>query len=156
MAVVAAPQRLGGVERGAVAQRHERVLQLRPAARMRVHVAGRHARHPQPPGQRGQRPVAGAIVARVGALQLHVQPLRAERVEQPPRRGLVVAPVPIPTLGAPGQADQALGVLEHRLQFHRRLAALAPRRPSRVWACASVRIRQRLLQPRASRTSSVR
>ena len=46
--------------------------------------------------------------------------------------------------------------VEHRLQLHRRLAALASRRAeSRVWAWASVMIRQRLLQPRSSRTSSV-
>ena len=52
MAVVAAPQWLAGVERGAVAQRHEGVLQLRAAARVGVDVAAGHARHPEAPGER--------------------------------------------------------------------------------------------------------
>ena len=88
---------------------------------MGVHVAGGHALDAQPPAERGQRPVARAVVTGVGALQLDPQTLRAEGVEQPSRGRLVVhAP-----LGAAGQADQALGMLQHRLQGHRRLAALA-------------------------------
>ncbi len=59
-------------------------------------------------------------------------------------------------LGAARQADETLGMLEHGLQRHRGLGALAPAEPSRVCACASVMIRQRFLQPRPSRTSSVR
>ena len=57
--------------------------------------------------------------------------------------------------GAAGQADEPLGVVEHRLHVHRRPPS-SRRRGSRVWAWASVRIRQRLRQPRSSRTSSVR
>ena len=86
VAVIPTTQRLAGVERGAVAERHERVLQLGPDARVRVDVAGGHAPHPQPPGERGQRTVARAIVTGVRALKLHVQVLRAERIEQPQRR----------------------------------------------------------------------
>ena len=138
-----------------VAQRHERILQLRPRACVRVHVAGGHAPHAQPPAERGQRAVAGAIVAGVGALQLHAQALRAERVEQPPRRRLVVTPLPTAIGRTAGQADEALGVVEHGLQVHRRLASSRRPVPSRVCAWASVMIRQRLLQPRSSRTSSV-
>ena len=55
MAEVAAPQRLGGVERRVLAHRDERVLQRRAAPRVRVHVAGRHARH-----ARAARPAARA------------------------------------------------------------------------------------------------
>src|ERR1039458_9789990 len=47
-----------------------------------MHIAGGHAPDPQPPGERGQRVVASAIVAGGWTLQLHVQPLRPERVEQ--------------------------------------------------------------------------
>jgi len=104
VAVVATPQRLGCLERGAQAQRHERVLQLRARAGMRVYVAGGHACHPQPPGERGQRPVAGAVVAGVGALQLDPQSIRAEGVEQPPRGRLVVHAM----LGTSAQAEEAL------------------------------------------------
>ncbi len=138
-------------------ERHERVLQLGPGARVRVDVAGGHASDSQPPGERGQRAVAGAIVAGVRALQLHVQALRAERVEQPPGRALVVdAATDHRSAGTARQADEALGVVDHRLHVHRRLGVLAPRRCSRGCAAwASVMIRQRLLQPRSSRTSSV-
>ena len=121
VAVVATPQRLAGVERGAVAQRHEGVLQLRATARVGVHVAARHARHPEAPGERLQRAVARAIVAGVGALQLHAQAVRAEGVQQPPRGGLVVHAAG----GASREAHQPLAVLPHRLQAHRRLAPLA-------------------------------
>ena len=71
---------------------------------------------------RGQRAVARAVVTAVGTLQLDPQPLRAERVEQPSRGRLVV----YAALGAAGQADEALGVLQHGLQGDRRLTALAP------------------------------
>ena len=152
MAVVAAPQRLAGVERGAVAQRHEGVLQLRAAARVGVHVAARHARHPEAPGERLERAVARAIVAGVGALQLHAQAMRAEGVQQPPRGGLVVHAVD----GAAGEAHQPLAVLPHRLQAHRRLAPLAAPGPLARVGVRAVSSRQRLRQPRASRTSSVR
>ena len=128
MAVVAAPQRLGGVERGVVAQRHEGILQLGARARVGVHVARGNARHPQPPGQRRQRPVACPVVAGIGTLELHAQPLGAEGVEQPPRGGLVVHAVP----GAARQAHEALGVLQHRLRLHRGLRALASRAIARV------------------------
>jgi hypothetical protein len=131
MTVVAATQRLAGVERGVVAERHERVLQLGPGARVRVDVAGGHASDPQPPGVRCQRTVARAIVAGVWALQLHVQALRAERVEQPPGHAL---PILIAAgrrarehgpSGAARQADEALGVVDHRLHVHPRLRQLA-------------------------------
>ena len=136
MAVIAAAQRLGGVKGGAVAQRHERILQLGPHARVRVHVAGGHAPDLQPPRQRRQRPVAGSVVAGVRALQLHIQVLRTERVEQPPRRRLVAHAgrrqpgcADHRATGTAGQADQALGVFDHVSQVHPRLAQLASGRP---------------------------
>ena len=57
VAVVAAPQRLGGVERRVLADRDEDVLQPRPRARVRVDVAGRHARHAR--AARPARPARG-------------------------------------------------------------------------------------------------
>ncbi len=134
VAVVAPSQRLAGVERGAVAQRHEGVLQLRALARVGVHVAARHTRHPEAPGERLERPVARAIVPGVGALQLHAQAVRTERIQQPPRRGLVVHAV----VGAARETHQPLAVLPHRLQAHRWLAPLAAAGP-----LACVRVRQR-------------
>ena len=87
---------------------------------MGVHVTGGHAPDAQPPAERGQRPVARAIVTGVGALQLDPQSLGAEGVQQPSRGRLVVhAP-----LGATRQAHQALGMFQHGLKSHRRLAAL--------------------------------
>ncbi len=126
VAAVATAQRLGGVERRAVAQCHERVLQLGPAACMRMHVAAGHARHPEPPRERRQRAVAGAVVPRIGTLQLHAQVLRAERLEQAPCDRLVAdAAADRRVPGAARQADEALRVVEHRLQRDRRLAPLA-------------------------------
>ena len=118
---------------------------------MRVDVAGRHARHAEPPREPRQPPVAGAIVAQERPLQLDPQPVGAERVEQPPQRELVVHAAQ----RAAAQADEPLGVLEHRLERHVRLRRRAPA-VSRVCACARVRIRHRFDQPRASSTSSVR
>ena len=158
VAVVAAPQRLGGVERGVVGERHERILQLGPGARVRVDVAGGHAPDPQPPGVRGQRAVAGTIVAGIRALQLHVQALRAERVQQPPRRPARPRrrwPIEPSARRSPsGRRGPRRG---RSPPARPPTAPLRSRRaaPSRVCAWASVMIRQRLLQPRSSRTSSV-
>ena len=107
---VPAPHGLGGIERGVVADGHERVLERRARARVRVDVAGGHAGHAQPGGQAGQCPIARAVVAVEGALQLDQEAVAAERSEQGARRRLVVHPAG----GAARQADEPLGVLEHR------------------------------------------
>jgi hypothetical protein len=105
--VVAAPQRLGGIKRRVLADRHERVLEPRPCGRVGVDVAGRHARHAQPRGEVGQLAVAGAIVAMERALQLDPERVAPEDGQQRAGGGLVVDAV----VGAPRQADQSLGVL---------------------------------------------
>ena len=129
VAVVAASQRLGCVKRGVVGERHKRVLQLGPGACVRMDVAGGHTPDSQPPRLRRQRTIARTIVAGIRALQLHVQTLPPERVQQPPRSGLVAAAAADHgALRAARQADQALGVVDHRLQVNPRLAALASRR----------------------------
>ena len=139
VAVVAASQRLACVERGVVGERHERVLQLGPGARVRMDVAGGHAPDSQSPCLRRQCAVARTVVAGVRALQLHVQAIPPERVQQPSRNGLVVAAASDHrALGAARQADQALGVVDHRLHVNPRLAALAPRR-----AVTGVRVGER-------------
>ena len=110
MAAVAPPQRLGGVEREAVAERHEGVLQLGPGRGVGVHVAGRNGPQPEPPGQRGEGAVAGPVVAGVGTLQLDVEALGTEPLEQRSQR---LRPSPLAqhrAFRATGQADQAVGV----------------------------------------------
>ena len=101
---VAAPDGLGGVQRRVVAQRHERVLQRGARARVRVDVAGRHARDPQPRRHRGQPAVERAVVALERALELHPQAVGAEGGQQPPHRRLVAHAL----ARAAAQADQAL------------------------------------------------
>ena len=127
VAVVAPAQRLGGIERRVVAERHEGILQLGSGGHVSMDVAAGHAPDPQPPGERRERAVAGAIVTGVGTLQLHVQAFGSERVEQPPGRSLVVTTVTDQrSAGTARQADEALRVVEQRSQVHRRIAELAP------------------------------
>ena len=82
VAEVAAPQRLGGVERRVVADRDERVLQRRAGARVRVDVAGRDGPQLELARERGEAAVARAVVAQVGALQLDAQAVGREGVAQ--------------------------------------------------------------------------
>ena len=145
MAEVAAPLWLGGIERGVQAHGDQRVLQRRAGARVRVHVAGRHARHPEPLGHPLEPPVARPVVAQERPLELDPQAIRPERVEQAPKRELVVHAAQ----RAPAQADQPLGVLEDVGQLDECLRGWALAF-SRVCACARVRIRHRFDQPPAS------
>ncbi len=112
---VAAPDRLGGIERQVVAQRHERVLQRRARARVGVHVAGGDGRHPEPLRQLGQLAVARAVMALEGPLQLDAQAVRPEGGQQPPQRRLVVHAV----VRAAAQQHQPGRVLLQRLERHR-------------------------------------
>jgi hypothetical protein len=103
--------------------------------RVRVHVAGCHALHAETPRERSQGAVACAIAPQVGALQLDVQIVGAERVEQSSCRRLVGEAARRErradqrTLGAAGQADEPLRMVDHRLQIYDGLASLASRRP---------------------------
>lgn len=100
---------------------------------MRVHVTRRDRGHSQSACQALARSVALLVLARVGALQLHPQPVEAERVQQPPSGRLVFDAVPVTA----GQADQSLGVLEHRLQRHRRLPGSTTNGVTRICMRAS-------------------
>ncbi len=107
----------------------------RPAARARARACActspvaTHA-HAQPPGERGcSARLRARSWRRVGALQLDAQALRRRRRRAAAARGSARRGPPITALGAAGQADEALGMVEHRLQRHRRLAALTPRGP---------------------------
>ena len=131
--MVAAAQRLGGVERAVLADGHEGVLQSRARGRVRMDVARGHAGDAEPVGERGQAAVERAVVAMEGALQLDAEGVAPEGAQQPPHRRLVADPLP----RAAAEADQALGVgldvLEGdaRIVDHargpRRRAARAPR-----------------------------
>ncbi len=89
VAVVAAAQRLGRVERRVLAQRDERVLQRRARVRVGVHIAGRDARDAEPPGQGHQPAVQRAVATEVRALELDPEGLRPEGRQEPSHRRLV-------------------------------------------------------------------
>ena len=80
--VVATPQRLGGVERRVLADRHEHVLQPRARRLVGVDVARRDAGHPEPSGQLGQRAIARPVVAMKRALQLDPKRVATEGGQQ--------------------------------------------------------------------------
>jgi hypothetical protein len=114
------------------AHRHERVLQRPAAAGVGVHVAGGHARHPQPSRQFLQAAVAGAVLAQERTLQFDAQPLRSECVQQPAQGRLIMHSAQ----GAAAQADQPLGVIEHGRQRDRRVGG---GRARTAFACVCVR-----------------
>ncbi len=122
VAEVAAPHGLGGIERGVQAYGHQRVLERCPGARVRVHVPGGHARHPEPRRDSLKAPVAGAIVAQERPLELDPQAIGSERAEQAPERELVVHPAQ----RTAAQADQPLGVLQDVRELDERLRRRAP------------------------------
>ena len=121
--VVAAPQRLGRVERRVLAHGDERVLQARAHRRVRVDVAGRHAGHAQALRERGEAAVQRAVVAGERPLELHPERVTAERREQAAHRRLVADAA----AGAAAQADEALRVLLDVGERHRRRAERAAR-----------------------------
>ena len=112
VAVVAAAQRLGGVERGVVAERHERILQLRPGC---ARARGRR-RWPRtsPPGAGRARRARGCGRDRRGrtaAAAPHRGPpgrTRRAGAGQSAHRASPQAG------GAARQADEALGMVDHR------------------------------------------
>ena len=72
----AARRRRASCARGSATKR---VLQPRARRRVGVDVAGRHARHAEPRGERRQAAVERAVVARERALQLDAEARRARR-----------------------------------------------------------------------------
>ncbi len=116
--MVAAAQRLGGVERGVLADGHESVLQPCARGRVGVDVAGGHARHPEAIGQRGQAAVERAVVTMEGTLQLDAERVAPEGAQQPAHRRLVAHAL----ARAAAEADQAFGVVLDVLERDARLA----------------------------------
>ena len=152
VAEVAAPLGLRGIERRVQAHRHERVLERRPHARVRVHVAGGHARHAQAAApartaagcgrDRRAGTVAGARSA-AGRGRTHRAAAAASNSSCTPRSA------------QPLRQTSPSAWSRTSLERRRTPARVGPA-SSRVCACARVRIRHRFDQPRASSTSSVR
>ena len=147
--VVAAPQRLGGVQRRVLADRHERVLQPRAG---RARARGRR-RSPRT-APRAARPARASprFSARSwranGRCSSIRNASRPEGGQQRPRRRLVAHA----RARAARQADQPLGMLGEIARASATAASsCAGPGVSRVCACARVSSRQRLRQPAASR-----
>jgi hypothetical protein len=105
--VVAAAQRLGGVEGRVLADSHERVLQARALAGVGVDVARGDGAQPPPRRDAGQLAVDRAVVAPERPLQLDAQALAPEGPHEPPQ-GAVVAHA---ALGTAREADEPGRVL---------------------------------------------
>ena len=127
--VVAAPLALAAVERRAVADRDERVLQADARARVRVRVAGDDGLDAERLREVAQRSVAAHVAALVRPLQLDEEAVAAERVREPRRRVRVANGEPVPR--AAGEADEPfVQLLEQRLvERGRHGLGLASRRP---------------------------
>ena len=112
--VVAAPLALAAVERRAVADRDERVLQADARARVRVRVAGDDGLDAERLGEVAQRSVAAHVAALVGPLQLDEEAVAAEGLREP--RGRVRVAHGEPVARAAGEADEPfVQLLEQRL-----------------------------------------
>ena len=112
---VAAPLALGAVERRAMADGDERVLEHGAAMAVRVHVAGGHRFDAERLGELAQRGVAAGVAALVRALELDEEALAAERGGEP-GGGVGIADGKA-VAGTAGQADEA--VVPHRELFER-------------------------------------
>jgi hypothetical protein len=99
-----------------IAQGHERVLQRRSRARVRVDVSRGDRVDPQPCRERGERLVARAVVALERALELDAQALGREGGAQAAQRRLVVRAM----RRAAAEADQSGRVLLDRRERHLR------------------------------------
>ena len=80
--MVAAPARLGLVERRAEPDRDEHVLERRALARVYMDVAGGDGGDAEPVGELGEQAVAAAVAAAVRALQLDAQVVAAECLDE--------------------------------------------------------------------------
>ena len=106
--VIAAALAVAALERGAVLDRDERVLQLGAALVVRVHVAGGDGRHAERLCELVQRVVAPRIASLVGTLQLDVE-RAGKRAREPRRRVRVDDAEPLPRTA--GQRNEPLGML---------------------------------------------
>ena len=140
---VLASKLVRGVERCAVADGDEHVLESMALAQVVVDVVGGDAADAESLRQRRQRLVALAVAVDEVVLQLDPEVLAAEGFDVASRRRFRLAQASGGderrhfALLAAGEGDEAFAVAGERLEVERRLAALAE-----VWAC--VRRRQRL------------
>ena len=113
--------------------------------------AGRDAGDPEPLGEPGEPAVARPVVAPERPLQLDPEAVAPERGEQAPRQRLGAAarsprsqrPASGPVAGAPGEADEPLGVPLQLGQRHARGGGARARASGGCARCASVISRQR-------------
>ena len=124
---VAPPLGLAALERRAVPDRHERVLEHGSRGAVRVHVAGHDRLDPERPGQVAERGVPSRVAALVRALQLDVEAVTAERRREP--GGTVRVADGEAVTGAAGQADEPLVQLDEELRVERRREELRLLRP---------------------------
>ena len=117
--MVAAALALAAVERRAVADRDERVLQADARARVRVRVAGDDGLDAERLREVAQRGVPANVAALVRPLQLDEEALAAERLREPRRRVRIAHREAVPR--AAGEADEPfVQLLEQRLVERRR------------------------------------
>ena len=133
---VPAPLRLAAVEGGATADRHEHVLERRAAGRVRMDVAGGDGIDAEMRGQVAEQRIAPRIAACVGALQLDEEAVTPKGLREP--GGSIGVAQAEPVTRAPGEADEPLGELRHRLRLDGRgeeHPVLLPGRPRPRMGC---------------------
>ena len=137
--MVAAPLLLGGLERPPVPDRDHRVLEERPPAVVRVHVARCDGLHADRLRQLPQPVVAARISPLVGTLELDEEPVPPEDGSQ--LGGAVRVPDREPVPRTAGEADQAVVVRGEQMPVQ--AGGTGSVGLGRVPACAAVRSRQR-------------
>ncbi len=115
---VAAPLALGAVQRRAMANGDERILEHGAATAVRVHVAGGDGLHAERLRQVAQRGVATGVAAFVRALELDEEAVAAERGGDP-GGGVRIADGQA-VAGAAGEADEPVVPLRESGQRQRR------------------------------------
>ena len=132
--VIAAPLALAPVERRAVADRDEGILEADAQTIMRVRVSRDDGVDAERLGEVAQRCVATHVPTLVGPLELDEEPVAAEGVREPRRRVRIAHGEPVPR--AAGEADEpVVQLLELRLVEAGRHARL---RRAAVCLCAAV------------------
>ena len=121
--VVAAPLALAAVERAAVLDRDEHVLQRGAARIVRVHVAGRDRLHAQRLREIAELGIAARVAALVRPLQLDVEAVAAERARE--LGGEVRIVDADAGARAAGEADEPFVVLDEQLRVERRRQRVA-------------------------------
>ena len=115
---VAAPLRFAAVQRGAVTDRHEHVLEGGPALVVRMRIAGRDGAYVKRLGQLAQGGVAALVAALVRALELDEEALGPEGSRQRGSPVRVAHREPVPR--AAGEADEPLVQLRQQRGIERR------------------------------------